>query len=165
MGNSSFDVSTGCDLQEVDNAVNQTNKELGNRFDFRGVKFEIDFKRDQALLTLLAPDPHKIRAIWDVLGSKMIKRGVPIKNLKREDIADAAGGNVKQEIKLQQGIDGDTARKIVKFLKEKKLKKTQTSVQGDQVRIISPSRDALQEVISLLKGEDWGMELTFGNYR
>ena len=161
----SFDVTVGCDLQEVDNAVNQARKELGQRYDFKDVKFEIDFRRAENQIVLSTPDEFKLNAIWEVLQSKMVRRGVPPRNLKRGKTEAAAAGTVRQQIDLQQGIPVETAREIVKLIKDQKLKKVQSAIQGDQVRISSPSRDELQGVISLLKGHDFGMELKFGNYR
>ena len=161
----SFDVTTGCDLQEVDNAVNQATKELTQRYDFKGIKFTVEFKRAEGLLNLQAPDEFKIKAIWEVVQGKMVRRGVPVKNLKLGDIQAAGGMTVKQEIKLQQGIDGEVAKKIVKLIKDAKLKRVQASIQGEQVRVAGPSRDDLQQVMNLLRGEDFGIELTFGNYR
>ncbi len=161
----SFDVTVGCDLQEVDNAVNQARKELAQRYDFKDVKFEIDFRRAENQIVLSTPDEFKLNAIWEVLQSKMVRRGVPPRNLKRNMVEAAAAGTVRQQIDLQQGIPVETAREIVKLIKDQKLKKVQSAIQGDQVRISSPSRDELQGVISLLKGHDFGMELKFGNYR
>ena len=161
----SFDVTVGCDLQEVDNAVNQARKELAQRYDFKDVKFEIDFRRVENQIVLSTPDEFKLNAIWEVLQSKMVRRGVPPRNLKRNKVEAAAAGTVRQQIDLQQGIPIETAREIVKLIKDQKLKKVQSAIQGDQVRISSPSRDELQGVISLLKGHDFGMELKFGNYR
>lgn len=161
----SFDITTGCDLQEVDNAVNQASKEIGQRYDFKGVKFTLEFKRADNLITIAAADDYKVRAIYDVLTTKLIKRGVPIENLKSEGAKAVGGGSLKQEIKLTQGIDGETAKKIVKFIKDAKLKKVQASIQAEQVRVTSPSRDELQSAISLLKGQNFGIELQFGNYR
>jgi len=161
----SFDVTVGCDLQEVDNAVNQARKELAQRYDFKDVKFEIDFRRAENQIVLSTPDEFKLNAIWEVLQSKMVRRGVPPRNLKRNKVEAAAAGTVRQQIDLQQGIPIETAREIVKLIKDQKLKKVQSAIQGDQVRISSPSRDELQGVISLLKGHDFGMELKFGNYR
>ncbi len=161
----SFDVTVGCDLQEVDNAVNQARKELAQRYDFKDVKFEIDFRRAENQIVLSTPDEFKLNAIWEVLQSKMVRRGVPPRNLKRNKVEAAAAGTVRQQIDLQQGIPVETAREIVKLIKDQKLKKVQSAIQGDQVRISSPSRDELQGVISLLKGHDFGMELKFGNYR
>jgi len=163
--NQSFDITTGCDLQEVDNAVNQTIKEINQRYDFKGVKVGIDFRRDDGKIVLTAPDDYKLKASWEILQSKMVRRQVPLKNLKEGSVEPAGGATVRQEITLQQGIPTETARAIVKYLKDKKLKKVQASIQKDQVRVTSPSRDELQNVIGLLKEEDFGIELDFGNYR
>lgn len=161
----SFDITTGCDLQEVDNAVNQATKEITQRFDFKGLTVGIEFLRAEGKLVLTGPDEFKLKAMWDVLLSKMVRRGVPVKNLKAGDIQPAAGSTARQEIELQQGIPTETARTIVKFLKDRKIKKVQATIQGDQVRITSPSRDELQAVMALLKQQDYGIELQFGNYR
>jgi DNA polymerase IV len=161
----SFDVTTGCDLQEVDNAVNQALKELTQRYDFKGVKFGIDFRRSENKIQLSASDEFKLKAVWEVLQAKMVRRQVPIKNLKLGDVETAGGGTVRQTVDLQQGIPSETARAIVKLIKDRKLKKIQAAIQGDQVRISSPSRDELQGVIALLKEQDFGIELQFGNYR
>jgi len=161
----SFDVTTGCDLQEVDNAVNQATKEIAQRFDFKGLKVGIEFLRAEGQLVLTGPSEYKLKAMWDVLLSKMIRRGVPAKNLHAGEVQSAAGSTVRQEIELQQGIPIDTARAIVKLLKERKIKKVQATIQGDQVRIASPSRDELQSFIALLKQQDYGIELKFGNFR
>lgn len=161
----SFDITTGCDLQEVDNAVNQATKEITQRFDFKGLTVGIEFLREEAKLVLIGPDPFKLNAMWDVLLAKMARRGVPVRNLKVGEIKSATGSSARQEIELQQGIPIETARKIVKFLKDRKIKKVQASIQGDQVRITSPSRDELQTVMALLKEQDYGIELKFGNYR
>lgn len=163
--NQSFDITCGCDLQEVDNAVNQTNKELTQRYDFRGVEFELRLERTDGKIVLTAPDKHKLEAVWDVLQSKLVRRSVPVRNLKRSDPQTGGGGIFRQDIALQQGIPGDTAKKIVKFIKDKKLKKVQSSIQQDQVRVTSPSRDSLQDVMGLLREEDFDLELSFGNFR
>ena len=161
----SFDITTGCDLQEVDNAVNQAVKELGQRFDFKKVNYTLEFRRGEERVVLTAEDEYKLDAIWDVLQTKLMRRGVPIKNMERSEAQKAGGMTLRQEITLQQGIPTDTAKKIVKFLKDKKLKKIQSQIQKDQVRVTSPSRDALQQVISILKAEDFEVELEFGNFR
>ena len=161
----SFDITTGCDLQEVDNAVNQAVKELGQRFDFKKVNYTLEFRRGEEKVILAAEDEYKLDAIWDVLQTKLMRRGVPIKNLERSEAQKAGGMTLRQEITLQQGIPTDTAKKIVKFLKDKKLKKIQSQIQKDQVRVTSPSRDALQQVITILKAEDFEVELEFGNFR
>jgi uncharacterized protein YajQ (UPF0234 family) len=161
----SFDVSTGVDLQEVDNAVNQAQKEIAQRYDFKGSKVSIDFKRAENMIVLVADDDYRMRALFDVLQAKMIKRGVPVKNLELGEVKPAGGDTVRREIKLKTALDSDTARKVAAAIKEAKLKKVQAAIQGDQVRVSSPSRDDLQEAIALLRSRDFGVELTFGNYR
>ena len=162
---SSFDVTTGVDLQEVDNAVNQAQKEIAQRYDFKGSKASIDFRRGENLLVLVADDDFKMRALFDVLQGKLIKRGVPVKNLDIGAVTPAAGDTVRRELKLKMALDSDTAKKIVAVLKEAKLKKVQAAIQGDQVRVSSPSKDDLQGAIALLRAKDFGVELKFGNYR
>lgn len=161
----SFDVTTGVDLQEVDNAVNQAQKEIAQRYDFKGSKASIDFKRGESMIVLVADDEYRMRALFDVLQAKMIKRGVPVKNLDLGEIKPAGGDTVRREIKLKTALDSDTAKKVAAAIKEAKLKKVQAAIQGDQVRVSSPSRDDLQEAIALLRSRDFGVELTFGNYR
>jgi len=161
----SFDVTTGVDLQEVDNAVNQTQKEIGQRYDFKGSSTTIEFKRAEELLSLVADSEMQMRALVDVLWGKLVKRGVPVKNLDQGDIKPAGGDTYRCEIKLKTALDSDTAKKVAAAIKEAKLAKVQAAIQGDQVRISSPSRDALQEAIQLLKGKDFGVELKIGNYR
>lgn len=161
----SFDVSTGADLQEVDNAVNQALKEVGQRYDFKGSHCTIQFDRGKAILTLEADDDFRMRALFDVLQTKLIKRHVPLKNLKLGDITPAAGGRVRRVLTLTQGIPQDTARAIVKAVKDRDFKKVEVSIQGEELRVSSPSKDTLQEVIAFLKGRDFGIELKFGNYR
>ncbi len=163
--NSSFDVSTGADLQEVDNAVNQALKEIAQRYDFKGTHCTIEFDRDKAEIRLSADDEFRMDALVDVLQSRMIKRGVPIKNLKVGDIVAGTGQTVRRTVSLTQGIPQDIAKKIVKAVKDGGFKKTQGSIQGDEVRVTSPSRDELQAVIAALKAQDFGIELNFGNYR
>lgn len=161
----SFDITTGVDLQEVDNALNQARKEITNRYDFKGVKADIDYDRNAPRITIHTADDFKLQAMWQVLEQRFRARNVPIKNLQRGKVDEASGGTVRQEVKITQGIDSDTARKIVKFIKDGGHKKVQTQIQGDAVRVSAPSRDELQSVIQELKGEDFGMELDFGNYR
>ena len=162
---SSFDVTSTVDLQEVDNAVNQARKEISQRYDFKGSTASIEFNKAENTLTLAAEDTMKINALWDVLQTRMIRRNVPVKNLKLGDIDAAAGSSVRRVITLQQGISSDAARDIVKFLKDQKLKKVQATIQGDQLRIASASKDELQTAIGLLRGHDFGITLQFGNYR
>ncbi len=161
----SFDITTGCDLQEVDNAVNQAMKEIRQRYDFKGLNVNIDFQRGENKLVLRAPDEFKLRAVWDVAQEKMVRRQVPLRNMKMGKVQTAAGGTVVQEIDLQQGIPIETARAIVKFVKELKMKKVQSEIQGEQVRLSSPSRDDLQIVMHKIKEQDFGVDLKFGNYR
>ena len=162
----SFDVSTGCDLQEVDNAVNQALKEIGQRYDFKGTKCEIVFDRPKAEIRLLADDDFRMDALVDVLRTRLIKRSVPVKNLKFGDREPASNSAVRSTVSLTQGIPADTARQIVKSIKDNKaFRKVTASIQGDEVRVASPSRDELQTVIAALKAEDFGVELKFGNYR
>jgi cyclic-di-GMP-binding protein len=162
---SSFDVTTGVDMQEVDNAVNQAQKEIAQRYDFKGANVEIDFKRAEEMIALLADSDFRMKALFDVLQAKLIKRGVPVKNLDVGDTKPAGGDTVRKEIKLKTALDGETAKKVSGAIKEAKLKKIQASIQGDQVRISGPSKDDLQEAMALLRSKDFGVELKFGNYR
>ena len=161
----SFDVSTGADLQEVDNAVNQAMKEVNTRYDFKNTKCTIDFDRAKSLLTLEADDEYRLKALYDVLQTKFVKRGVPLKNMKAGTVQDATHGRARQIVNLTQGIPTDTAKEIVKAIKQRGFKKVQSAIQGDEVRISSPSKDELQEVMGFLRGQDFGIELNFGNYR
>jgi uncharacterized protein YajQ (UPF0234 family) len=126
---------------------------------------DIDYDKQKAELTIHTTDDYKLDAIWQVLTGRFIARNVPIKNLKRGTIEPAASSTVRQNVTLTQGIESDIARKIVKDIKEHKYKKVQAQIQGDAVRISGPSRDELQQVITQLKGNDYGIELKFGNYR
>ncbi len=161
----SFDITSKIDLQEVDNAVNQARKEVAQRYDFKGSKAAIEFNRGENKLTLVADDEFKMRALWELLEGRLVKRKVPVKNLKPGEIQRAANDTVRRDIELQIGIPTEASREIVKFLKDRKLKKVQASIQGDEVRISSPSRDELQGVIQLLREQDFGVALQFGNYR
>jgi uncharacterized protein YajQ (UPF0234 family) len=162
---SSFDVTTSVDLQEVDNAVNQAQKEISQRYDFKGSIAEIDFSRPEGTLNLTAESEYRMEALFDALQSKLIKRGVPVKNLDVGEIKPAGGDKVTRLIKLKMALDGDTAKKVSAAIKDAKLKKVQAAIQGDQVRVSSPSKDDLQEAMTLLRSKDFGVELKFGNYR
>lgn len=164
-GQPSFDVTSTVDLQEVDNAVNQARKEIAQRYDFKGSKAAIDFKRAENKIEIVADDNFKMDAVWDILQTRMVRRGVPVKNLKAGDVLPMAGSLVSRTIELQQGIPIEAAREIVKYLKDQKLKKVQAAIQADQLRISSPSKDELQGAMRLLKAHDFGVELQFGNYR
>lgn len=162
---SSFDVTTSVDLQEVDNAVNQADKEIAQRFDFKGAKVSIEFKRAEGMLVLLADSDMRMTAVYDVLYAKLIKRGVPVRNMDVGDAKPAGGDTLRQEIKLKMALDSDTAKKVAAAIKEAKLKKVQAAIQADQVRVSSPSKDDLQEAMALLRKGDFGVELKFGNFR
>jgi uncharacterized protein YajQ (UPF0234 family) len=161
----SFDITSGVDLQEVDNAVNQARKEVAQRYDFKGSRAAIDFSRAENTLTLTADDDFKLTALWEILQGRLVRRGVPTKNLKPGDIERAANDTVRRVVTLQQGIPTEAAREIVKFLKDRKLKKVQAAIQADQVRVSSPSKDDLQEAMRQLREHDFGVALQFGNYR
>ncbi|MDA0815649.1 MAG: YajQ family cyclic di-GMP-binding protein [Chloroflexi bacterium] len=161
----SFDITTGCDLQEVDNAINQARKEITGRFDFKNVLAEIEYNRGDGKIEIHTTDEYKLDAIWQVLIGRLISRQVPVKNLKRDNPERASGDTVRQSIALVQGIDGDTAKQITQFIRDQKYKKVKAQVQGDAVRVASANRDDLQTVIRDLKAEDWDVELSFGNYR
>lgn len=161
----SFDITSGVDLQEVDNAVNQAKKEIAQRYDFKGSRASIEFNRGDNTLTLTADDDFKMTALWEVLQSRLVRRGVPTKNLTPGELERAANDTVRRVITLQQGIPTEAAKEIVKFLKERKLKKVQAAIQADQVRVSSPSKDELQEAMRLLREQDFGVALQFGNYR
>jgi hypothetical protein len=163
--NSSFDVTTGVDLQEVDNALNQAQKEVAQRYDFKGANVSIDFQRAASLIVLVADSDFRMRALFDVVQGRLIKRGVPVKNLDVGEVKPAGGDTVRREVKLKMALDSETAKKVAATIKEAKLKKVQASIQGDQVRISSPSKDDLQGAMTLLRSKDFGVELRFGNYR
>jgi uncharacterized protein YajQ (UPF0234 family) len=162
---SSFDVTSTIDFQEVDNALNQARKEVGQRYDFKGARADIELSAADKKLTLTADDEFKMNALWEIVQTRMVRRGVPVKNFKDTDSEPAAGGTVRRVIEIQQGIPIEAAREIVKFIKEKKMKKVQASIQADQVRVSSPSKDELQEAMRQLRDHDFGVALQFGNYR
>lgn len=164
-GSASFDVSTGADLQEVDNAVNQAVKEIAQRYDFKGTHVTIEFDRTKAVIKLDADDEFRMKQVLEVVEAKCAKRGVPLKNLKTGDLIPGAGTSVRCEIALTQGIPQDIAKKIQKAIKEHGFKKVQSSIQGDELRITSPSKDELQSVIAFLRSQDFELELKFGNFR
>ncbi|MFM8536244.1 MAG: YajQ family cyclic di-GMP-binding protein [Acidimicrobiia bacterium] len=160
----SFDVTSTIEMPEVDNAVNQARKEIGQRFDFKGSIATIELDQKANTLTLTAEDNFKLESVWDVLQTRLIKRNVPVKNMKRGDLIPSSGSSVKQVITLQQGIPIEAAKDIVKHLKDLK-KKVQASIQGEQVRVSSSSKDELQDAMAALRARDFGVALQFGNYR
>ena len=162
---SSFDITSPIDFQEVDNALNQARKEVGQRYDFKGAKAEIALSTTEKTLTLVAADEFKMNALWEIVQTRLVRRGVPIKNFKAGHSEPAAGATVRRVIPIQEGIPIEAAREIVKFIKDRKLRKVQASIQGDQVRIAAPVKDELQAAIHALKEHDFGVALQFGNYR
>jgi len=161
----SFDVTSTIDFQEVDNALNQARKEVSQRYDFKGATADIDLSAADKKLTLTASDEMKMRGLWEIVQTRLVRRGVPVKNFKSVESEPAAGGTVRRVIEIQQGIPIEAAREIVKFIKDKKLKKVQAAIQADQVRVTSPSKDDLQEAMRHLREHDFGVALQFGNYR
>lgn len=162
---SSFDITSPVDFQEVDNALNQARKEVGQRYDFKDAKAEITLNAAEKTLTLIADDDFKMSALWEIVQTRLVRRSVPTKNFKVGDTEPAAGGAVRKVITIQQGIPVEAAREIVKYIKDKKLRKVQVTIQGDQVRVTSPSKDELQDAIRVLRDHDFGVALSFGNYR
>jgi len=162
---SSFDITSTVDFQEVDNALNQARKEVGQRYDFKGAKADIELSTAEKKLTLTTDDEFKMNALWEVVQTRLVRRGVAVKNFKVEESQPAAGGAVRRVIEIQQGIPIEAAREIIKFIKDRKLKKVQATIQADQVRVSSPSKDELQEAMAHLRDHDFGVALQFGNYR
>jgi uncharacterized protein YajQ (UPF0234 family) len=158
----SFDVVSQVDPQEIDNALNQTRKEITQRYDFKGTK--TDVRIEENVIHIVSDDDFKVKAVVDVLQSKLVRRGVALKALVYGAIEPAAGGLAKQSITVQQGIDSDHARQIVKLVKDAKLK-VQSQIQADQVRVTGKKRDDLQAAIQLLKAQDLSLPLQFINFR
>ena len=162
----SFDVTTSVDLQEVDNAVNQASKEIAQRYDFKDAKLAtVELNRTEGLIKLSSDTDMRLRAMWDILQTKLIKRGVPVKNLDAGEPIPGGGDTWHRDIKLKQALDSETCKKVVAAIKAQKFKKIQASIQGDTVRVVSPSKDELQTVMNFLRAEDFDVQLSFGNYR
>jgi uncharacterized protein YajQ (UPF0234 family) len=159
----SFDVVSKVDLQEVSNAIQQALKEIHTRYDLKDSKSDIQMDEKEALV-LTSADDFKLKAVNDVLQSKMVKRGVPLKALTYGPIEEAAGSTVRQRITMQQGIPIEKAREIVKVIKNSK-KKVQAAIQSDLVRVSGKDRDTLQDIIALLRQSDFGIDMQFTNYR
>ncbi len=162
--NSSFDVVSTVDMQEVKNAVDQTLKELGQRFDFKGSKSALTLKEKEKILEVVSDDDYKLKAVLDILKAKWVKRNISLKALDYGKVEQALGGTVRQNITIQSGIVDEKTKAIVKSIKEKKFK-AQGQIQGDQVRVQSKSKDELQSVIAFLKQQDFGIDLQFINFR
>ncbi|HJS59157.1 MAG TPA: YajQ family cyclic di-GMP-binding protein [Vicinamibacteria bacterium] len=162
MAENSFDVVSSVDLQEVKNAIGQAMKEIVNRFDLKGTGSNVELQGEEILLT--SSDDFKLKAVRDVLETRLVKRSVPLKALSYGEIEKALGGTARQKVSLQKGIPSDKAREIVKIVKGTK-RKVQAAIQGDQVRISGKNRDDLQAVIQALRGSDLGIDMQFTNYR
>lgn len=158
----SFDIVSKTDYAEVTNAVHQTMKEVSQRFDFKGSAAAVEISDKDLILS--AEDETRLRNMNDVLQSKLVKRGISLKALDYQKIEPAAGGTVRQTVKIQQGIPTDKAKEIVRFIKDAKLK-VQASIQGESVRVSGKDRDTLQETIAMLKSHDFGIDMSFDNYR
>jgi uncharacterized protein YajQ (UPF0234 family) len=158
----SFDIVSKTDYAEIDNALNQTTKEVAQRFDFKGSQATVELADKDLIMS--AEDETRLKNMNDILQSKFIKRGISLKALDYQKIEPAAGGTVRQTVKIQQGIPIEKAKEIVKYIKDAKLK-VQASIQGETVRVSGKDRDTLQEVIAALKKQDFGIDMQFDNYR
>jgi cyclic-di-GMP-binding protein len=163
MAENSFDIVSKVELQEVTNAIQQALKEVHTRYDLKDSKSSIELEGKEAIV-LSSADEYKLKAVNDVLQGKLVKRGVPLKALSYGKIEDAAGSTVRQRITMQQGIPTEKAREIVKAIKDTK-KKVQAAIQGDLVRVSGKDRDTLQEIMAVLRGRDFGIDMQFTNYR
>jgi len=164
MASNTFDIVSKVDLEEVLNAVGQARKEVANRFDLKGSGSTIELDQKEHKLVLVSVDDYKLKAVYDVLEQKLVRRKVPLKGLTPREVQPAAGSTVRQEIAIQNGIPIEKCREIVKKIKQSKIK-VQASIQEDLIRISGKSRDALQEVIALIKEDDFGINIEFTNYR
>jgi len=160
---SSFDVVSKVEIQEVKNAIEQATKEVNARFDLKNSKSKIELEKDEAI-QLASADEYSLTAVVEILSQKLVKRGISLKNLEHEKVEQAAGQSVRQKIKLKQGIASDNAKKIVAAIKDSKLK-AQASIQGETVRVVSKDKDTLQQIMAKLRGGDFGVELQFTNFR
>ena len=160
----SFDIVCKIDLQELDNSIQQARREIQTRYDFKGSKTSIEFREKERDVVLTSESDFRLKAVLDILQSKMVKRGISLKAVTPGKIEPAAGGMVRQAISLQQGIPIEKAREIVKKIKDSK-KKVQASIQGDTVRVSGKDRDTLQDIIGLLRNSDFGIDMQFTNYR
>src|ERR1700742_4428483 len=159
----SFDIVSKVDIQEVRNAIDQASKEVNARFDLKNTHSEIKLEGDDAI-QLASADEYKLKAVVEILQQKLVKRGISLKALTYGKVEPASGSSVRQKITLQQGIPSEKAKDIVRLIKDSK-KKVQASIQGDTVRITGKDRDTLQEIIALLKGKDFGIDMQFTNFR
>ncbi|MFT4114523.1 YajQ family cyclic di-GMP-binding protein [Silvibacterium sp.] len=160
----SFDIVSKVDVQEVRNAIDQAVKEVRARFDLKDSKSEIKLENEDKDIQLASENEYKLDAVKEILSQKMVKRGIPLKNLEYGKVEPATGSSVRQKVTLQQGVPSEKAKEIVRVIKDSK-KKVQATIQGDTVRITGKDRDTLQEVIALLRGKDFGIDLQFTNFR
>lgn len=160
----SFDIICEVNMQEVTNSINQAMKEIGQRFDFKGSKSNIELDKGKGTITLISDDEIKLKSVIDILQSKFVKRGISLKALHYGKVEQAAGNTVRQVITIQQGIPQDKAKEIVKFIKDTKLK-VSAEIQKDQIRVRGKKIDDLQAIISKLKEKDFGIHIQFANYR
>ncbi|MBE0446695.1 MAG: YajQ family cyclic di-GMP-binding protein [Actinobacteria bacterium] len=160
----SFDIVSEVNLQEIDNAVNQANKEISTRYDFKNTKSKITWNKNDSQIIINADDDYKLRSVQDVLHTKLVRRGIDLKALHYKKPDAAIGGTLRQTVDVQQGIDPDKAREINKFIKNAKLK-VQVAIEGTKLRVSGKSKDDLQKVIQMVKEHDFGLPLQFVNYR
>ena len=164
MPDNTFDIASKIDLNEVQNAVQQTSKEIQTRYDLKDSKSSVELNEKDHKLLLASSDEYKLKAVTEILGQKLVKRNVPLKGLTYGPIHTASAGSVRQEITLQNGISIEKAKDIVKLIKDSKLK-VQAGIQADVVRVSGKDRDTLQQAIALLKGKDFGIDMQFTNFR
>jgi uncharacterized protein YajQ (UPF0234 family) len=164
MPENTFDIVSKIDLNEVSNAVQQASKEVHTRYDLKGSNSSIELNEKENKIQLASGDEYKLKSVVEILGQKLVKRGVPLKGLQYGTITPASHNSVRQEITLQQGISTDKAKEIIKTIKDSKLK-VQASIQSDTIRVSGKDRDVLQQVIALLRGKDFGIDMQFTNYR
>lgn len=162
--NYSFDIVSEIDWQEVDNAINQTRKEILSRYDFKGSKSTIEYSQKDKTITILADDDYKSKAIVDMMQNKFVKRSIPLKSIKYKPQEEAGGNMVRQVVEVLQGISKDNAKLIVKIIKDSKIK-VQAAIQDEQVRVSSRDKDLLQQTIQLVKNADLDFAVQFTNYR
>jgi uncharacterized protein YajQ (UPF0234 family) len=162
--NFSFDIVSEVNFMEVENAINQAQKEMAQRFDFRGSKSSIEYNKTDKKITLVGDDDFKLRSVRDILEGRMAKRGVSLKSMKNGTPEKAFEGTVRQVIELQSGFPSDKAKELVKLIKDTKLK-VQAQIEGEKVRVVSAKKDELQAVMTALRNTDFSLPLQFTNYR
>jgi uncharacterized protein YajQ (UPF0234 family) len=164
--NYSFDITSKADPQEIKNALDQTTKEIRQRFDLKDTKSDIrsEKEKEKEFIVVTADDEYKLKAVSDIFQTKLVKRGISLKALVYEKIESALGGTARQKITIQQGISSEKAKEITKAIRDTKLK-VQTQIQGDEIRVQGKDKDALQDAITFIKSKDFGLDLQFSNYR